>query len=490
MDEIILPPVASTLLESLRAVGYSFETAIADLIDNSISARAHEIRLDFRPFGDPYVALLDNGSGMERDELVHAMRHGCRHPSSERDPEDLGRFGLGLKTASLSQCRKLTVISLKDGYLSAGCWDLDFVAQRNEWVLLVLSDHEAQAKPHVAELMEMGQGTLIIWEELDKLRAGYSNLERRLGELVDRARDHLALVFHRYLSAEGTRPHIKIYINNNKIEALDPFLISHKATQRLPETVLEVEGSRVRVVPYILPHISKLNQDQRRIAGGEEGLRKNQGFYIYRNRRLITWGTWFRLSRQEELTKLARVMVEIPNSLDHFWTLDIKKSTASPPEAVRRGLRQIIERIGETSRRVYTFRGRRVTQDSITHAWDRIDSRQGILYRINRDHPLLQTLKAEIPNEQLSLLDSLLDSLEVSFPFAAVYADMAADRRVENRIEGNGEAEMLSTIISSMFEALSDDPEAAERLLQAIPSMEPFVFFPEQTRNILERLKE
>ena len=316
------------------------------------------------------------------------------------------------------------------------------------------------------------------------------NLERRLGELVDRARDHLALVFHRYLSVEGTRPRIEIYINNNKIEALDPFLISHKATQRLPETVLEIEGSRVRVVPYILPHISKLNQDQRRIAGGEEGLRRNQGFYIYRNRRLITWGTWFRLSRQEELTKLARVMVEIPNSLDHFWTLDIKKSTASPPEAVRQGLRQIIERIGETSRRVYTFRGRRVTQDSITHAWDRIDSRQGILYRINRDHPLLQTLKAEIPNEQLSLLDSLLDSLEVSFPFAAVYADMAADRRVENRIEGNGEAEMLSTIISSMFEALSDDPEAAERLLQAIPSMEPFVFFPEQTRNILERLKE
>ena len=98
--------------------------------------------------------------------------------------KDLGRFGLGLKTASLSQCRKLTVISLKDGYLSAGCWDLDFVAQRNEWVLLVLSDHEAQAKPHVAELMEMGQGTLIIWEELDKLRAGYS----KLGEKTGRAR--------------------------------------------------------------------------------------------------------------------------------------------------------------------------------------------------------------------------------------------------------------------------------------------------------------
>jgi hypothetical protein len=490
MDEILLPPVAPTLLESLRAVGYSFETAIADLIDNSISAGAHKIRIESRPFGDPYVALFDNGSGMGRDELLFAMRHGSRHPSHERDPEDLGRFGLGLKTASLSQCRKMTLISLKDGHLSAGCWDLDFIAQRNDWVLQGLSEHEAQAKPHIADLMEMGQGTLVIWEELDKLQAGYSNLARRLGDLLDRARDHLALVFHRYLSAEGTRPRIEIYINNNRIEPLDPFLISHTATQPLPEEVLEVEGSRVRVLPYILPHLSKLSQEQRRIAGGEEGLRRNQGFYIYRNRRLITWGTWFRLSRQEELTKLARVMVEIPNSLDHFWTLDIKKSTASPPEAVRQGLRRIIERIGETSRQVYRYRGRLVSHDTITHTWERILSREGILYRINRDHPLLQTLKAEIPNEQLSLLDSLLDSLEVSFPFDAVYVDMAADRRIERHMEVTREAEMLSTIISSMFEALSDDPEAAERLLQSIPSMEPFVFFPEQTKEILQRLTQ
>lgn len=131
-DEICLPPSAADLLESMRAIGYSFEAALADLIDNSLSADARQIELHFSPYDRPYVVVLDDGAGMSPSELTAAMRHGSRDPRLARDSRDLGRFGLGLKTASLSQCRRLTVVSWKDGQRSARQWDLDHVARRQD----------------------------------------------------------------------------------------------------------------------------------------------------------------------------------------------------------------------------------------------------------------------------------------------------------------------------------------------------------------------
>ncbi len=489
MKEIHLPPLAPALIESLRAIGYSFETAIADLIDNSISAGSRKIEIQFRPYNNPYVAVIDDGDGMTSDEMVQAMRHGCQHPARERDGKDLGRFGLGLKTASLSQCRRLTVASVRDGKLSAGCWDIDVIDARKDWVLITLSREEALAKPHVCDLLDRDHGTVIIWEKLDKIEAGFGNLERRLGELIDRSREHMALVFHRYLAGERKQSKVDILINQNPVVPVDPYLTLHRATQALPEEVFNIEGSGVRVRPFILPHISKLSPDEMRRAGGEEGLRKYQGFYVYRNYRLINWGTWFRLARQEELTKLARVMVEIPNTLDHLWTIDVKKSTASPPEQVRDGLRRIIERISDSSRRVYTFRGRRTGSSPVVHAWDRIKARDGIQYHINRDHPLVQTTKALLQGEQLPVLEALLQMLEMAFPFDAAYADMAAERRIERKDEEATEEESLYEIAFRMFDAIRDQSEAAERLLTGLSLIEPFAFFPDLTKRIVQRLQ-
>jgi hypothetical protein len=489
MNEIHLPPLAPTLIESLRAIGYSFETAIADLIDNSISAGSKRIEIQFRPFNNPFVAVIDDGCGMTFDELVQAMRHGCQHPRCERDPKDLGRFGLGLKTASLSQCRRLTVASVKNGDLNAVCWDIDVINARKDWILITLSQEEALAKPNVCDLLDRDHGTTVIWEELDKIEAGFANLERRLGELIDGTRDQLALVFHRYLSGERKQSKVEILINQNPVVPVDPYLTSHRATQVLPEEVFSIEGSGVRVVPFILPHISKLSPNDMRRAGGEEGLRRYQGFYVYRNYRLINWGTWFRLARQEELTKLARVMVEIPNTLDHLWTIDVKKSIASPPEQVRDGLRRIIDRISDRSRQVYTFRGRRTAQSHVVHAWDRVQVREGIQYRINRDHPLIQTTKALLQGEQLPLLEALLKMLEMSFPFDAAFADIAAERRIERQDEDMTEEESLYDIAFRMLNAISEQIESADRLLMGLSSMEPFVFYPELTKHIIKRLQ-
>ncbi|WP_420266489.1 ATP-binding protein [Candidatus Magnetominusculus dajiuhuensis] len=202
MSEIILPPNAHALLNSVRSVGYSLETAVADLIDNSISAGAKKISIRYSPHDNPYVAVLDDGLGMESDELTSAMRHGSKDPEDARSVKDLGRFGLGLKTASLSQCRKLTVISLKNGSLSGRCWDLDLIAQRKDWVLCVPETEDIKLLPLADDLLRQGQGTVVVWQHLDKLEAGESSINKALGEKMDIVREHIALVFHRYISGD------------------------------------------------------------------------------------------------------------------------------------------------------------------------------------------------------------------------------------------------------------------------------------------------
>lgn len=487
MAELEVPPYAPAFIESMRAVGYSLESAISDLVDNSISAGATSVSIQFRPLDTPYVAVLDNGRGMTPLELTEAMRHGGRSPLEERHPNDLGRFGLGLKTASLSQCRNLTVVSYRGGKLSARSWELDLVEKRKAWVLRIPdSDAEIRALPHVDELVRQKHGTLVIWRDLDRLAAGEASLERALDSKMDHVREHLAETFHRYLSGETGLTKLKIDINSNPVLPVDVFLASHKATQPLYEEVFSVNGHEIRVQPYILPHISKLSADELRLAGGEEGLRRNQGFYIYRNRRLIIRGTWFRLARTEELTKLARVRVDIPNALDSLWTLDIKKSSAHPPEVVRRNLSRTVNRIGERSRQAYTFRGRRTQRDGITHVWNRVQGRGGISYHVNRDHPLVIALRESLDDHQRRLLKGLLDTLEGTYPADALYADMASDRP---RASEEYDADSLTNLALQVLEAAESLAGGRSAMLRALPSIEPFSSYAELTTEIVKRLE-
>ena len=109
MKTISLPPRAHTLISATRHIGYSLESAIADLIDNSIAARARNVEIDFIDTTESYIAILDDGFGMTDEELTSAMQYGSSDPSNNRSENDLGRYGLGLKTASMSQCKKMTV---------------------------------------------------------------------------------------------------------------------------------------------------------------------------------------------------------------------------------------------------------------------------------------------------------------------------------------------------------------------------------------------
>ena len=223
MKSVELPPYAPTLIESTRAIGYSLEAAIADIIDNSIAAGASNVDLFFFPIDEEYVAVLDNGRGMDENELTFAMQYGSKNPLEERSKEDLGRFGLGLKTASLSQCRVLTVVTKVDDLLLARRWDIDYVSKTGKWSLLILDDNEIQKMPNIEQLIKYKTGTLVIWQKLDRLKKGEINFEQELGRKIDNVSEHLSLVYHRYLSGETGIRKLTIKINNMEIVPVDPF---------------------------------------------------------------------------------------------------------------------------------------------------------------------------------------------------------------------------------------------------------------------------
>ncbi|NRF96199.1 ATP-binding protein [Paenibacillus frigoriresistens] len=483
MKELDLPPYAPLLMESTRALGYSLEAAIADILDNSITARATKISIQFLSYESPYLSILDNGQGMSPEEITSAMRYGSKNPTDTRGENDLGRFGLGLKTASLSQCRKLTVISLKKGVISGRCWDLDHVIKTGKWSLLVLDDEELVDYPDFQALLKQKSGTLVILQSLDRVGNGESKFSTAFSEKMIRVREHLSLVFHRYLSGEFGLKKIKMDINNEPLVPHDPFL-STKSTQVMDDEIINIDNHIIKVRSFSLPHISKLSHNELALLGGKDGLSKQQGFYVYRNKRLLIWGTWFRLMRQDELSKLARVQVDIPNSLDHLWSIDIRKSTASPPEIVRKNLSRIVGRIAERSKKTWTFRGRKETDTSLITLWSRVETRDGIHYDVNRNHPLLNLLKQRMSADNNKYLEHFMKLIEENLPLNALYTDLANDEKFANEQETG-----LTQDIKEMAELLFEDcksSEERERFFEKVKIAPPFSLYAEELINHLK----
>lgn len=461
-------PFAPNLVESMRSLGYSFETAIADLIDNSISANAKRIDLIMLPMDNPYLIILDDGWGMTNSELEEALRYGSKSPLESRLSTDLGRFGLGMKSASLSQCRKLTVVSKRNEEVSCYSWDIDYINEKQNWVLIEYLENEINKLPQIDKLLSKEHGTYLLLQNFDRVSASTKDLSSTLSSYLNNARDHLALVFHRFID-DG----LKIVVNNDEIEQLDPFLKDNKGTQTMKEEYIPLGESKIRVRPYILPYMNKLTNEDKKKAGGAADLKNNQGFYIYRNKRLIIWGTWFRLYRKEELTKLARIEVDIPSELDYMWGVDIKKSSASLPDIIKERLYGCIEDSFFGSKRVHEFRGRKTVSNDINYIWDRYEIRdKQVKYRINRDTPQIKLLVEQLEPKQITLLNNILDVIEDRIPSNQIYLDAAND--VLDRQENQKELSIMVDEINEMLttaEKLNIDKKA---ILESILKTEPY----------------
>jgi hypothetical protein len=467
-DEDVVPD--PQLMESMRAVGYTLETAVADIIDNSITVGGDQVDVRFTVTPEPRIAIVDNGSGMDQETLVQAMKLAGQPPSYGRQPHDLGRFGLGLKTASLSQARSLTVATKQGQALRAVRWDLDHLATTDRWSLQVLDDTEVHSLPWIESLDSHESGTLVLWEKLDQLHTARELVESQLDELMKRVRDHLGLVFHRFTGSimpPLTKP-LTLRINSAGVPRVDPFLTHHRGTQWGQQERIMVGDSWVTVQPYTLPYISKLRAADRVTAQVAGSLRDSQGFYIYRAGRLLLWGTWFRIIPRDELGKLARVQVDIPNTLDSLWALDIKKSSASPPPEVRRRLAQIAGQIIRPSRRVHQYRGRTLATDKVERLWNLIEDRGTFRYEINHEHPLVVALYKSLDGPGQAALTYLLRAVEATFPVEDAYNRLGSDNaHTPSTVEAAELVELAKTLYKSLGESV-------EVLAQRLALIEPF----------------
>jgi len=483
MQTVEAAPRPSVLIESMRDIGYSLETALADVIDNSITASARSIQILTPPDRAALrIGILDDGKGMTRDELRAAMVLGSKSPLEERNRTDLGRFGLGLKIASFSQCRKLTVISRIDGETNAAIWDFEKV--KETW-LLEIPDFPEKL-PWADQLGE--QGTLVIWENLDRIvrdntDEAYSHFVRRM----DDARSHLELVFHRYLSGEPGHRKISIVLNNRALEPHDPFHASHPATIHGPVEKIRVGSEEVTVQTFTLPHHKKVTPEEYEKHAGKAGYLKNQGFYLYRQRRLIIYGTWFGLSRQTELGKLARVRIDMPNGLDAEWKIDVKKASAQPPYQVRERLRRIIEQMGANSKRIYTARGRKLISDNRLPVWNRVQDKGEIMYRINPEHPLIATFRSTLSAEQNSRFSEILEVTGSSLPMDSIFADLGAE---PDKVGGTRlSEEVLAQALNVTVRQLSGSGLSEADIREMLPFAEPFKSNWEATELLLRKIE-
>ena len=474
-------PFAPALIESMRSLGYSFPAAIADLIDNSISAHAKEIEIYSDPGTDPFLVILDNGTGMDKKEIYEAMRYGSTNPLEERSEDDLGRFGLGLKSASLSQCRRFVVVSRKEGDMHAYSWDLDYVIKAKAWMLKGYTDEEIRRLPMIDLLEKKETGTYIILSDFDRIKESTGNIRETFNKYLDDMINHLSLVFHRFID-EG----LSICVNNLKIEAKDPFLTYHRATQRKRESSFYINDEKISLKPFILPHMSKLSQSDLDKVGGKDRMRNDQGFYVYRNKRLIIWGTWFRLERKDELNKLARVMVDIPNSLDYMWSIDIKKSTASLPDIIKKNMYNAVYESVISSEAVHTFRGRKEKKDKdIDYVWEKIKVREGYEYQINRKIPQLELLESTLDEQEIKLLNSVLNTIESAFPVQALYVDVAKGK-IEEKKDDKEIIDKIWDDLQLQIEYVKKNNLPVKDYYKMFMKVEPYCNY----KAIVERIKE
>jgi len=418
-EKLTISPNASSLARSLRSIGYSFEDALCDIIDNSITALATTIKIAILwDETRPKILIRDNGKGMSRNELIEAMRPGTRSPAEKRSEGDLGRFGLGLKTASFSQSSKLSVTTWQDSltYYRAQ-WDLNEVERNNEWTLtLETLTVQGDYSP---------SGTIVEWLEMD----AFDNIEEteavsQLAKMIVNLEARIGRTYHRFIEgATGTK--ISFWINNSQCPAINP-LFTTKSTQR-PKEIIQDRGKTYEIHSHTLPHSSKCSNDEWVQNGGPNGYLESQGFYLYRNNRLIVAGSWFGLASKKESTKLCRASIDITNDADFDWQIDIKKSSASPPPSIRTRLKSLINNFTSTSRQTQLHRSRSLSNTDILSIWKRIIKEGSIEYIIDENHPLLGDLKRGFAEEDRRKISELLAIIVNTLPTRAIYRDLSDD---------------------------------------------------------------
>tara|TARA_Y100001936_G_scaffold71447_1_gene70572 strand:+ start:489 stop:1982 length:1494 start_codon:yes stop_codon:yes gene_type:complete len=477
IDTIKNDPSAGASIENYRQLGYTLNSAISDLIDNSITAKAKKIWIDFSWDKDkPWISISDDGIGMNSDELVQAMKMGSKSLNDERQKNDLGRFGCGMKTASISQARRFTVVSkTQKSELYGLTWDVDHVVNSNSWEMLIPSF--AQDDDILRRINKIKSGTTLMLENLDKLDlSNQSFAERYFYNSMESLQKHVGTFFHRFIKENN----VSIFIQNKLIKAWDPFI------PELGETIdnepFDVNESEITIRSYVLRHPDTLNlkdDTERNIweesTSGIKGRQHQQGFYLYRGKRLIINGEWLEGEVQEAHNSYARIMVDIPNSLDKEWDLDILKTRVKPMGKTRETLKNVARKTRIRANEVYRFRQRQKISNEKEKKIDiwKIALRGKDVPKIslNREHLSIKRLLSEY--EDKSEVRETLKLIETFLPYDALLLNYQQDFNVQSG--KYKDVRETKSFIERYYKFLLEDGNTSTEALDILRQIEPVI---------------
>lgn len=419
-------PNPEYLIKSIAEQGYSLETSLADLIDNSISANADKVEVLIDTDSEPFkLFLADNGEGMTEKELSANMQFPSNSPDELRHDFDLGRFGLGMKTASFSQTRKFTVLSKKAGdkKYHGRTWDVDYL-RKNGWKIIVNSNEEVAnimfqynrlSKDYLSNFEGFEANTIVIWDGLYKFE-DYLNEENRQNslkkEITEITSDYLALVFHRFM--ERSANPLQIRINNTRVKSFNPFPEEEKDFRQIEPKQSAFRSDVIKIEGFVLPSrsITESKKGLSKWTTRYRGLMDMEGLYVYRADRIILFGGWNGIVKKAPRLQLARLRVEVGNSVDHFLHLNVAKSQVVVPHELRNAFEDYIFELKVEAEREYYNRGIRKFSGKKSHQniqlFDRSYSNKGSVLEVNNNFPLIKALKESLSKKQKSQLNLLL----------------------------------------------------------------------------------
>ena len=419
-------PQPRNQIDTLKNVGYNFNSAVADILDNSISAKSRNVRVKFldKDIKNVAVEITDDGFGMTHEELAENMIIACKDSSFEREKNDLGRFGSGMKMASFSQCNKLTVVSKKEGHqVAAFSWDLEKIKETNQWLLNELEEEDIKSLKHLNEDLLTSSGTQVIWENLDPWKTDYDEEKQKfIQDASNELKNYLALHFHKFLEARG-KNRLSIKVQGENLKPLNPFFEGWDGHQCDHTEDLTVRGGKIECTVHTIPHHSriptnKFNQEQ------IDELYKRSGIYIYRSNRLIIASGWMGIARPGKLADLGRLEIHIPPTLDADWKLDVQKSEVQIDPKTKQKLKRIVSLSIKGSSEEHVYTGKKT---SINDYWEiNKNRRKGfVYYEIKASNKEFLKMAKTIKRENVPLVKNYLKNLQVNLPIPHIFTQSA-----------------------------------------------------------------
>ncbi len=475
----------------MRNMGYRPHTALADLVDNSITAEAKTVQIELEPASGNrpgWVRVEDDGKGMTFEELYLAMRWGGDGPLTKRNAKDLGRFGLGLKTASFSMGKRLTVISKKNGKINALRWDLDSICTTGKWMPLKGVDRD-DLKYLAGTLHDPdhggSKGTVVLITEVDKLKVDArtsSSEDNNRAALIRTITGHLRLVFHRFIESNS----LKLKFGAAQLASWNLF----GATGRTEDSSWlkhqeKLSGGRVGIRTFVLPHHKDLTPEEHKMLGGPLGWNAHQGFHVYRANRLILSGGWLGFSKPEEHCKLARISIDLPNDADESWGLDVIKSKITPPAILMGDMERIAKAARKDAMRRYGFHGeaeapevkRAHDEVEVTAFWKQLQGKKEVFFKINRAHPLVEALIQNLPDSEQA--EGFIHAFERLLPVAAILQQPAKTTHGILAEPDESELTCLSSALQTVIDVLIKSGSSQKQAEQLALSCQPFSKFAE-----------